>query len=80
MNNLTDLPVLLPFPRYLVPAEGELTLADDLLDGAPTPNEALYEEAEAPIERFAEVWHGRHRPGGFDDNVARMMAMRDDYR
>ena len=51
-----------------------------LLDGAPTPNEPLYKEGTALIERFTEIWHGRNRPGGFAESVSRLLAMRDDYR
>jgi hypothetical protein len=51
-----------------------------LLDGAPTPNEALYKEAQALIDRFTAVWLARNRSGGFADSAARMEALRDDYR
>jgi hypothetical protein len=50
-----------------------------LLDGAPTPNENLYAEAQDLSVRYMDLWHGRNRPGGFADSVARMEAMRDDY-
>ena len=51
-----------------------------LLDGAPTPDEPLHAAAEVLIARYTNLWHGRNRPGGFADSVARMTAMRDDYR
>ena len=50
-----------------------------LLDRAPTPQQALAQEAEALIARYQSLWQARNRPGGYSDSVSRMMAMRDDY-
>jgi hexosaminidase len=50
-----------------------------LLEGTPTPNEHLAEEAQALIDRFQTIWLARNRPGGFRESVARMEAMAADY-
>lgn len=50
-----------------------------LLDGAPTPQPRLAAQAQELIDRFQILWLARNRPGGYDDSVTRMQALRDDY-
>ncbi len=51
-----------------------------LLEGRDaTQAAALAADADDLIESFGGLWHARHRPGGFDDSLARLRKMRADY-
>ena len=39
----------------------------------------LAEEIEGLIAAYPELWHARSRPGGFEDSVARLQRLRQEY-
>lgn len=46
----------------------------------PALRQELAVDAERLIVEYTQVWHGRNRPGGFKDSVARMYKMATAYK
>ncbi len=41
--------------------------------------QTLAEEIDGLIDAYRELWHARSRPGGFEDSVARLERLRQEY-